>query len=180
MLKIIVSIIFLATAMAVFFTWSQPVFNEIKDFQAQRAAFDEALSKSRQIQETRDNLLSQYNAISRENIERLNKILPPQPGSIKFIIEIDNILRQNGMILKNIDIKEKEEGSEEISFGAPEQSFETLPLSMRVAGPYKSFYAFLKDLEKDLRLTDINALDFSSSNADFYEYNIDAIIYWQK
>jgi Tfp pilus assembly protein PilO len=179
MLKFIVSIIFLATAMAIFFTWSQPVFNEIKDLQAQRVAFDEALSKSRQIQETRDDLLSQYNAISQENIERLNKILPSQPGSIKFIIEIDNILRQNGMLLKNIDIKEKDEDKEKISFGAPEHSFKTLPLSMRVAGPYKSFYAFLKDLEKNLRLTDITALNFSSSNVDFYEYNIEAIIYYE-
>lgn len=181
MFKAIISIIFLITAIVIFFAWSQPVFNEIKDFGAQKASFDEALSTSRQIQEARDVLLSQYNTISQENLDRLNKIFPSQPGSIKYVIEIDNILRKNGMVLKSIDIEEKAGGSQGVAFGVEKQPFEVLPISMKVTGSYKSFYSFLKDLDNNLRLTDINTLEFSSGgNSDQYDFNIGASIYWQK
>jgi Tfp pilus assembly protein PilO len=180
MFKTIIAIIFLITAIAIFFIWSQPVFQEIKDLQAQKASFDEILSTAKQIQETRDALLSQYNAISQENLDRLNKILPSQPGSIKYIIEINNILGKNGMVLKSIDIKENAE-SGQVSFGEEKQPFEVLPVSIKATGSYKSFYSFLKDLDNNLRLTDINALSFSSGGtSDQYDFNISASIYWQK
>ena len=165
----------------IFFVWFQPVFNEIKDLGAQKASFDEALFTSRQIQETRKGLLDQYNTISQENLDRLNKIFPSQPGSIKYIIEIDNILRKNGMVLKSIDIQEKAGGSQGVAFGVEKQPFEIFPISMKVTGSYKSFYSFLKDLANNLRLTDINTLEFSSGGtSDQYDFSISASIYWQK
>jgi len=181
MFKPIISIIFLITAIVIFFVWFQPVFNEIKDLGAQKASFDEALFTSRQIQETRKGLLDQYNTISQENLDRLNKIFPSQPGSIKYIIEIDNILRKNGMVLKSINIQEKAGGSQGVAFGVEKQPFEIFPISMKVTGSYKSFYSFLKDLANNLRLTDINTLEFSpGGTSDQYDFSISASIYWQK
>ena len=181
MFKPIISIIFLITAIVIFFVWFQPVFNEIKDLGAQKASFDEALFTSRQIQETRKGLLDQYNTISQENLDRLNKIFPSQPGSIKYILEIDNILRKNGMVLKSINIQEKAGGSQGVAFGVEKQPFEIFPISMKVTGSYKSFYSFLKDLANNLRLTDINTLEFSpGGTSDQYDFSISASIYWQK
>ncbi len=108
MFKGIISIVFLAAAIATFFGLTKPLYIEIKDLNAQKSSFEEALSTSKQIQETRDNLLFQYNKISQENIDRLNKVLPAQAGSMKFILEMESIVQKNGITLKNIDIKDKE------------------------------------------------------------------------
>lgn len=182
MFKGIISIVFLAAAIATFFMLTQPLYNEIKDLSVQRSSFEEALSNSKQIQETRDNLLSQYNKISQENLDRLNKILPAQAGAMKFILDMESIAQKNGMILKNIDIKEKEGGeiSEKVNFGDEIKSWEMVPLSLKLSGSYKSFYLFLKDIEKNLRLTDINAVTFSAGEADFYEFVVEGTFYWKK
>jgi Tfp pilus assembly protein PilO len=180
MFKGIISIVFLAAAIATFFGLTKPLYNEIKDLRVQKSSFEEALSDSKQIQETRDILLSQYNKISKENLDRLNKILPAQAGSMKFILEMESIVQKNGMTLKNIDIKEKGETSEKVNFGAEIKSWETVPLSLKLSGSYKSFYSFLKDIEKNLRLTDINTITFSAGEADLYEFNVEGAFYWKK
>lgn len=179
MFKAIISIIFLATAAIVFFVWTQPLFNEVKDLMSQSSSFEEALSTSRQIQEKRNSLLSQYNKISKENVGRLNKLLPSQPDSIKYILEIEKVAQQNGIILKDIDIREETEGIQK-AVSEKESLFESVPLSMKVIGSYKSFYSFLGNLERSLRLTDVNAVSFSAADSDFYEFNIEGIFYWKK
>ena len=178
MLRGIASIIFLTAAIATFFALSHPLYNEIKDINIQRSSFEEALFNSKQVQETRDKTLSLYNKISKENIERLNKIIPFQPGSMKFLLETESIAQKNGMILKNIDIKEKEKSeTSEIITGSEDRAWETIPFSIKIGGSYKSFYSFLKDTEKNLRLTDFNALAFSAGETDFYEFDIEGSFY---
>ena len=180
MFKGIISIVFLAAAIATFFGLTKPLYNEIKDLKVQKSSFEEALSDSKQIQETRDILLSQYNKISQENLDRLNKILPAQAGSMKFILEMESIVQKNGMTMKNIDIKEKGETSEKVNFGAEIKSWETVSFSLKLSGSYKSFYSFLKDMEKNLRLTDISAITFSTGETDFYEFIVEGAFYWKK
>lgn len=178
MSRTITSIIFLATAAAVFFTWTKPYFEETKTLESQKASLEEILSNSRQIQELRDNLLAQYNDIPQDNLERLNKMLPDHPDSIKFIIELNNVLNNNGMLLKNIDVNDAK-SEEKPDFGQ-EQSIETMEFTIKTTGSYGSFYSFLKDLERDLRLVNINSLNFVSSETDSYEFNITGSAYWKK
>lgn len=180
MFRGILSIIFLITAGAVFFLLIQPLYNEIKELKVEKDSFDEALSNSKEIQKKRDELLLKYNSISQENLDRLNKIIPQQPGSMKFILEIENIAQKNGVILKNIDIKEIESTKEKVDFGGEVRLFEDIPFSMRLSGSYKSFYSFLKDIERNLRLTNINNISFSAGETDFYEFSVDGIFYWKK
>ena len=51
---------------------------------------------------------------------------------------------------------------------------------MKVIGPYKSFISFLGNLEKNLRLIEIERITFIAGDADSYEYNITANTYWKK
>ncbi len=178
MSRTITSIIFLATAVAVFFTWTKPYFEETKTLESQKVSLEEILNNSRQIQELRDNLLTQYNDIPQDNLDRLNKMLPDHPDSIKFIIELSNVLNNNGMSLKNINVNDTKT-EEKFDFGQ-EQPFETMEFTLKTTGSYNSFYSFLKDLEKDLRVVNIDSLNFVSSQTDSYEFNITGLAYWKK
>jgi hypothetical protein len=177
MFKGIISILLLIAAGAVFFMFTRPLYSEIKEFKNQKSSFEEALSNTKQIQEKRDQLLTQYNTISKENLDRLDSILPSQPGAMEFILEIESVAQKNGMVLKKVDIKGVAETSGKVDFGAETKKWETVPLALKLSGSYKSFYLFLKDMEKSLRLTDINAITFSSGETDFYEFNVDGTFY---
>lgn len=180
MSKGIISIILLIIAIGTFFLLTKPLYGEINGIREQKNSFEKALSDTKQIQETRDKLLSQYNTISQENLEGIDKILPSQPGSMKFILETESIAQKNGMALKKIDIKEGEKTTEQVDFGATAKLWETILFSAKLSGSYKSFYSFIKDVEKSFRLTDIKAVDFSSGEIDFYEFVVDGSFYWKK
>lgn len=180
MFKGIISIILLIAAVGVFFVLLKPLYNDVKELDAKKVSFEEALADTRQIQETRDQLLSKYNTISQDNIGRLDEILPSQPGAMKFILEIENIAQRNGVIMKKIDFKEQGEATEKNNFKTITESWETVPFSVKLSGSYKSFYSFIKDMGKNLRLTDINIVNFSSGEKDFYEFTVDGSFYWKK
>ncbi|HBB56461.1 TPA: hypothetical protein DEW47_01925 [Patescibacteria group bacterium] len=184
MFRIIISIFFIAAGTFIFFGETKGMYGEIKIKTEESAVLDNALVVSRQVKSARDNLLAQYNQISQIDIDRLNIMLPAQPESVKIILQIDNMLRRKGMVLKSIDIKNQEKSSEDkvaaVAAGVNSDMFSTLPLTISVSGTYGAFYSFVKDVEQSLRLMDIKKVNFSVSDSDVYNFNIEAAAYWKK
>ncbi len=173
MSKGILAIGFLAGTVAVYFLLISPIyFTDIKELQLKRDSFNEALSNSREVQKKRDDLVAKYTSISRDDLDRLDKILPNQPGTMKFILEMEDIAHQNGVVMKSIDVK----GNENTAGAAG--GVQNIMFSVSVTSPYASFRSFLKDIEKDLRLTDINSIRVSAGEKDFYEFNLGGTFYW--
>jgi len=166
MFRGIASIIFLGAALLIFFTLSQPLYGEIQVIEAQKYSLNESLSGLKQAQERRNQLASQYNQISKDNLERLDKVLPAAAGSMKYVSETEALVKKYGMLLKNIDFEEK--------------TGNNVSLSLKFTGPYESFYSFLKDVGSNIRLTDVNSIDFSSGETNSYEFTIGEVIYWKK
>ncbi|MBU2109753.1 type 4a pilus biogenesis protein PilO [Patescibacteria group bacterium] len=179
MFRSILSIIFIAAAIVIFFTWTQPYIKEIKDLRSQNNIINENLANLKELQSMRDEILSKYNSISQLDLDRLNKILPSQANAIELIIEIENIAKSVGMSLKNIDVSVPEE-KQEVSSTDKAKIANIIPVTIRVTGPYSSFIAIMENLEKNLRLVDIEKITFLSGDTDLYEYNITALAYWKK
>lgn len=179
MFRSILSIIFIAAAIIIFFTWTQPYIKEIRDLRSQSNIINENLANLKELQSMRDEILSKYNSISQLDLDRLNKTLPSQANAIELIIEIENIAKGNGMSLKNIDASVPEE-KQSAQITDKTKIANTIPVTIRLTGPYSSFIAFLENLEKNLRLVDIEKITFLSGDVDLYEYNITAVTYWKK
>lgn len=179
MFRSILSIIFIAAAITIFFTWTQPYIKEIGDLKSQSNIINENLANLKELQSMRDEILSKYNSISQLDLDRLNKILPSQANAIELIIEIEDIAKGSGMSLKNIDasVPEEKQGTQ---ITDKTKIANSIPVTIKLTGPYSSFVAFLENLEKNLRLVDIEKITFLSGDADLYEYNITAVTYWKK
>ncbi len=175
----IISLFFLGVAIVVFFAWTNPNFESVKSLREQEAAFDGILASTKQLQAIRDGILSDYNSITRSDLERLNKLLPSQMKAVKLVIEIENIAKKHNLLLKNIDVKKPAEEKKSV-FGAEKKYFDKIPVSISLVGRYNLFISFLNDLEKSLSLIDIDRLSFSSGKTDSYEFNISAVTYWKK
>lgn len=182
MARTITAIIFLGGAIIIFFTWSQPYFYEIKELNTEKVSLDGILANSKEIQAEKNKLLSVYNSISQENLERLNKFLPSRANSTKFIPELDDIVKRSGMVLKDIDITETVAAQGKVDFGDKKSSVEKIVLRMKVVGSYESFNVLLENITANLRLIDITGVKFSTGEGDknLYEFNIDAVTYWKK
>ncbi len=163
----------------IFFVWTIPVFNEIKSLNLREGSFNSVLAKSKELQATKDKLLSEYNSVNENDINRLDKILPPKEQSTRIFIEINNIAKRYGLVLKDINAQ-KLKGNLNASFGKKEKKFDKSILRMTLIGPYASFVSFLGDLEKNLTLIDVNQIDFNVGDSDSYEFNIDALTYWKE
>ena len=176
MRKYLLSLILLLVSIGVFFAFIDPFYKEIEVIRLEIKGLDEALNNSKQIQETRDQLLGRFNAIPRQDLERIKKMLPDHVDNVKLILEIDRIASQYGMTIKNISVIEKGGGRE--TLGRPEEPLGTIGLDLIITGSYRLFLNFVSDLEKSLRIVDIVSLAFTATTEDFNQYDLGIQTYW--
>lgn len=178
MIRFVVVILFLAIAVVLFFTQTKPQFNEIQALKIEKQSFDEALQYSREFQALKDDLLSRYNAISTDDLKRLDKILPSDFSSGVLITTLEDRAKNRGLLLKKIDITEEKAGqSESFQVGALPSPFRTFGLTLVFSGPYTTFLSFLDDLEKSVRIIDVDQIDFTAGANNIIEFKIVAKTY---
>lgn len=185
MTRIFIIIIFLIAAIAIFTMWTRPLWDEIIVLRNEKNAAEKAVGRLYDLRQTRDNLLSEYNTISRDDIGRLNGFLPLSAERGKLLVELENVAKTHSVVLRKIDIAAVQEstGARATIAGAKpktKEPFEEMPFTILVSGSYDSFRSFLSDLEKSLRLVDVNEISFNASERGTYDYSIKAHAYWLK
>ena len=129
-----------------------------------------------------DKTLGDYNGISQDNVDRINKMVPSSAESMKLVVQIDEMMRKNGLILASIDSKDvvdKKSASKRPKKNGG-RTAETVSLSMKAHGSYESFRSFIKELEKSLRLIDVISVKISPVGQDDYSFSMEAVSYWRK
>lgn len=165
----------------VFFTESKNYFPEIKSLRKQVSSYNETINTAKKVRSSIDKTLGEYNAISQDNVDRINKMIPSGADSMKLVIQIDEMTRKNGLSLASIDFKDViDEKPASLSSKNGGRTAETVSLSIKARGSYESFHSFVEKLEKSLRLIDINSVKISPVGQDDYSFSIEAVSYWRK
>src|SRR3989344_8422745 len=154
MIKQIVPILLILASLAVFSFFIVPQYAKLKEERQQIASLNDALSNSRRVQAVRDTLLTSYNNIADEDLDRLKKILPDHVDNVRLILEIDRIASRNAMILKNVATRTSEE-SVEGSFGPDDGLYGKIRMGFSLIGRYESLVNFLAEVEQSLRVVDV-------------------------
>ncbi len=178
MTRYIIILLFLAMATVLFFVETLPYYDQVKALQADSQLLQEALANSRELQTIRDDLLSKYNAIPADDIGRLNKMLPLKLDSGSLIAMLENRVKSYGFLLKKFDVKEYKIAADPFAIvGAPPPPYKMLNLILTISGPYASFLQLLPDLERSLRVFDIQTINFSGSTGNVIEFTLFARVY---
>lgn len=196
MSKNFISLLLLIVAVAVFWVWSKPYFGEIDLLRVEKKAIEESLANSRELQELRDGLLQKYNLISLENSSRLSKLLPTSAEITKLMVELENIAQATGVRIKRINAIGIQQPSQptskagSVSFAFQEQAenlllagvppYQSAIVNMVFSTSYEGFRAFLEELQRSLRLMNVDDISFSAAEANLYEFTIKAEIYFKK
>lgn len=176
-MRFFIPIILVVVSFASFFWFIDPTYQTIKELKREEAIFAEALDNSKELQAIRDQVLSEYNAISPGDRDLLLKLLPNTVDNVRLVRDIDGIALRHGMTLRSVRV---EVGEQDRSVGPTIKNYGTATVSFIVSAQYRSFLAFLSELERSLRLVDIVNIAFVSSDQDLAEYQVSVKTYWLK
>ena len=196
MFRYILPIILIGVAIAGFFTFTNPFYENVLIEREQVASYNEALDNSKALEAERDKLTQKYNSFDPENLSKLQKLLPDNVDNIRLILEIEKIASPYGMVLKDVkyDATSKDTpisqtaGTTQAVKNSTGKDYSVWNLEFSIQGTYNNFTNFVKDLENNLRIVDISSIQFSSnagagispSLSESYKYNFKIKTYWLK
>lgn len=186
----IISLVCLIAAGAVFFMYTQPTYDQVQTQNAQIAQYDQALQKATELQQLKQTLLSRYNTFSTDNKDRLQKLLPDHVDNVRLILDVDSLAGKHGMALQNVVVSpaattQANQQTASGAVGAGKQKYDSLTIKFTTQGSYDTFRQFLADLEQSLRVVDLVSLSLSNSSGTgaggpLYTYDITLRTYWLK
>lgn len=139
------------------------------------------------IAKKRDELTAQYNAIPQTDLFKLALILPRGLGSAQLLRDLEALATRHGLFLKSLDFVKSAPTSAvaQIQAGVPAQrAYATANMSFNVRGTYDSLRAFLVDLEKMIRVTDISDISFTAQSSvpgtQIFEYALKGAVYFSR
>lgn len=199
---------FILVSGGLFFTYIDDTYKEVQVLSAENDRFDQALTKSRELQEARDRLLARYNTFATEDLDALQKLLPDDIENVRLILDIDSIAANHDLQIQEFSFSGDTGGSESSSGGVvnreatgpdtnqfggsnqlgggteqrttPAKAYKTVTMKFSVDANYNQFLAFMQDLERSLRIVDIADLEVKPSDTEGadYEFDISINTYW--
>lgn len=179
-MKGILPIICVVVAGFLFYWYVDPTYTEIRELQKEEATLNLALDRALELQEVRDQLLSRYNTFSQSDLSRVEKLLPDHVDNVRLILDIDGIASEYGMRVRNVALEDPKRRQGSNALGPDTLAYESLVLSFTVSGDYATFRQFLGDIERSLRLVDVEGVSFTALDSGIYDYNVTIRTYWLK
>ena len=157
-----------------------PAYKEIKELQEIDSKYDEALSKSKELRQVRDQLLVTYNSFSESDLDRLRKLLPDHVDNVRLVMDINSIAAKYGAIIRDIQVDTSSRGDTQVNV-AQKDEYGSVNLGFSLMATYDDFIKFITDIRDSLRLVDITAVSFAvKDDVSLYRFNVDIKTYWLK
>ncbi len=173
MLKNIITLLLILGAMGIFITWTSPFLKEIGQLYDEKKAIIEVLETSSELIGLRNEAVAKFNLISAEELARFSKIIPEDADTNKLMVQLSNMADTNGLAINSLDFREETEKSKV-------NLYNTLNIEAVFEGSYYGFLSFLEELEKSLRLVEVDSISFSTTEENIYEFSIKAKTYFKK
>jgi len=183
MSRSIISLLFFITAIVIFFVWTKPLLDDIGVLRGEKDSFNKALENSRELQEVRDTLLGKFNSISVEDSASMSKIVPAQAESTELMVELSNIANSSGVIISKLNVQPEAETAQKPVFlesagEKNQQNYRKVNLSISFSASYEGFCVFLEEIQRSLRLIDVDKIDFFGKGGNLYDFTIHAVAYF--
>jgi Tfp pilus assembly protein PilO len=186
--QLLLPIFFLVTSVGLFFTYIDGKYSEIQVLLTEQSKLDQALTKSKELQEVRNALISRNNTFTREELDRLQKLLPDNIDNVRLIIDIDNIAAAYNIEIaefgfsreESVPITESQPIETAVATSQTDTPYGSMVLTFSVSASYADFLKLLRDLERSLRLVDVVQIDVTAGAESKYVFDIAIQTYWLK
>lgn len=168
-------------SIGLFYSFTSPMLDDVKALQASSAEYQNVLQNASKIAETRDRLLVDYSSIPREDIAQLAKALPKNIDTVRLALDLDGIAARYGIAIKNVQIETKADPNAALAVLPDyEKPYNKAIVTFSFVSNYQNFARLLTDLEKSLRIMDIQSVAFRTSDTGLYDHEIKVETYWLK
>ena len=176
-----IAIILLLLSVGLFYTFTNVQYRKVKDLRVLAGEYQNILENASAITDLRDALLVTYTAFPKEEINRLNKVLPDNVDTIRLALDLDGMASRYGISIKGIQTTIGATGDANLIV-LPEYAgvYEKATVSFSFISNYDNFKRLLADIEQSLRIMDVKSASFQAAESGFYEYQISADTYWLK
>ncbi len=206
MIQFMLPIFILLASAGVFFGFTKNEYQAVQDRKAEVAEYDKAVQNSTILLKKREELLDLKNKFQKDDLNRLNILMPDDVNSTKLILEIEHLATSvHNLAFEDpkYDPNKKIASLGAVSGGAPastdgasakdakpvnpkiqelenQKEYGSFELEFTLIGTYSDFIAFLGDLEKSLRIVDIQQLQIVPKEGNNLKYVLKVQTYWLK
>lgn len=190
--------ILIVLAIGIYVTFTRAKLAEVKAVRQVNDQYLAAIDNADKLVEVRKKVLDSYNAISDEDRERLDKMIPNTVDNIRLIIDLNGIANDRGLSLRNVKAVAASTVKQSSSSGGvtsqpaiagggaaaprsttiPTPTLDTVAVSFSVTASYQQFIDLLRDLEGNLRIMDVSRLTVSAGQNGLYDFGVDLKTYW--
>lgn len=183
MSRIIFPLIVFVSASLLFIFFTMPMMDKIRGQKDEIARLDELLTRAEQFEALREKLVEQYNNISKENLDKLDAILPSEVNAVRRVLDIEELASASGLELDGPVGGTGATGAD--GGGTPEEGPQRFSFQITATGPYDGLVVFLGKLAQSLTLFDVDSLSFAANqeaetgdSGDPYQYQIKLTTYF--
>ena len=182
-MKTLLTMVLIIAAIVLVAQVARPIWSDIRVLRLQQKEVAETLSKLRELQALREELLTTYNSIPADKLERLYSMLPPKPDVGNILVSLEKLTKDRGIKLRSINFA-KEQSKQAVPTGRIVQkpagvSSNAVSYTFAVSAGYDIFRSLLAALEKNLRIVDVTDVTFSAAPVSVFEFTLRSRSYYQ-
>lgn len=183
----ITALILIVISVGIYFTIGKDMIADAQAVKTVNDRYTAALSDAERLVAVRDQVLAEYNTISIEDRDRLDKMVPSTVDNIRLILDLNNVAQRHGFTLSDVKaeaspIQTLTDGTVpvagDIDGGIGIPTLDTVTVSFAADAPYDQFVSFLQDLESNLRIMDVTELSVLANENGTYTFEVQVQTYW--
>lgn len=167
MSRFIVPLILVVAAIGLFALYTNGAYQADQALAAQVTSYDDALNKSQQLRALRDQLLAKRGTFAPDDVSKLERVLPDNVDNIRLIIDINSIAARHNLSLKDVslgDVSGSSEARSSLAVGTTGDKVGSVTVGFTINAGYDNMLAFLEDLERSVRIVDVEKLAFKTQD----------------
>jgi len=112
---------------------------------------------------------------NKENLNKLEYIMPGEQEIPNLIVQLEAIAAKGGLILGEIGFRAEDKNV------ATNQDYKSLTVNINLVGDYAAFERFLSTIEENIRLMDVESINFivQSETTSLFNFNVVFKVYYQ-
>lgn len=187
MIRTLTPIISIVLGLLIFFLFTQPLFSDIGMLQSEASEYQEAVAKASDFNQRLNELISERNSLTAQNLERLEAAVPDDINTIKMLVDLEGVAQRNSMLFGNVSVSQQAPTISTATNGGgsgdggnntvTSNDFTETQMQFSVIGTYEEFRAFLRDIERNLALPEITRVSFDANDGQLQQYSIQLTFY---
>lgn len=170
---------YLILAVSIGYSFLYPMAGEVSTLQAEKDKYNASLAMTADIENKKNELLTEFNNISAAQKKDINTILPSSFDFVRLVSQIDAVAGKHGISIDKISSKDADQSvGENVAEAQPQPPYHSAAISFSFEASYEEFNAFMGELEKSLRILDIKNIKLEAGEGGAYTFEVEFETYW--